>query len=310
MSTENTSTADNTNSNDDIKAFSKEQNHSGATINETPSTPIHHGEDPAESSGGHGEHGNYTAVKSVGVSTEKNPKFRKTMEDAHVIADGFGGDKTSAYFAVYDGHGGRGAVDFTEKELHQILLKTLKEKGDAREALKEAYLEVDRQMTDQKISAGTTAVSALIRVEGAERVLYVANAGDARGVLGRAGGKAERLSYDHKGSDESEARRITEAGGYVILNRVNGILAVTRSLGDISMKEFVTGEPYMTRTVLESTDTHLILACDGLWDVVSDEEAIEMVVGETDAQALSEKLLQQALKRGSTDNISILVVVL
>lgn len=298
--------------NDDVKSLGQESrdhtNTASLNVENTaePTTPIHtseehkHDETPSQC----------TAVKSVGVSQEKNPRFRKTMEDAHVIIDGFGGESSSAYFAVYDGHGGRGAVDFTEKELHKILLNTLKEKGDAKEALKEAYLEIDRQMTEQKVTAGTTAVSALIRVEDGKRVLYVANAGDARGVLGRAGGEAERLSYDHKGSDEGETKRITDAGGYVILNRVNGILAVTRSLGDISMKEFVTGEPYLTRTPLEASDTHLILACDGLWDVVSDKEAIDLIVNDTDAQAMSEKLLEEALRRGSTDNISVLVVLL
>lgn len=95
------------------------------------------------------------------------------------------------------------------------------------------------------------------------RVLYTANAGDARGVLCRAG-KAVRLTYDHKGSDKQEAKRITDAGGFVMSGRVNGVLAVTRSLGDSSMKEFVVGLPYTTETELCEEDEFLILACDGV----------------------------------------------
>ena len=95
------------------------------------------------------------------------------------------------------------------------------------------------------------------------RVLYSANAGDARGVLCR-GGKAVRLTYDHKGSDKQEAKRITDAGGFVMAGRVNGVLAVTRSLGDTSMKEFVVGSPYTTETELCDEDEFLILACDGV----------------------------------------------
>jgi protein phosphatase PTC1 len=94
-------------------------------------------------------------------------------------------------------------------------------------------------------------------------VLYSANAGDARGVLCRAG-KAVRLTYDHKGSDKQEAKRITDAGGFVMSGRVNGVLAVTRSLGDSSMKEFVVGSPYTTETELCEEDELLILACDGV----------------------------------------------
>ena len=95
------------------------------------------------------------------------------------------------------------------------------------------------------------------------RVLYCANAGDARGVLCRAG-KAVRLTYDHKGSDKQEAKRIMDAGGFVMSGRVNGVLAVTRSLGDSSMKEFVVGSPYTTETELSEQDEFLILACDGV----------------------------------------------
>jgi protein phosphatase PTC1 len=97
-----------------------------------------------------------------------------------------------------------------------------------------------------------------------QRVLYTANVGDARIVLCRAG-RALRLSYDHKGSDESEGRRIANAGGLILNNRVNGVLAVTRALGDSYMKEFVTGHPYTTETVIQpETDEFLILACDGV----------------------------------------------
>jgi protein phosphatase PTC1 len=73
-----------------------------------------------------------------------------------------------------------------------------------------------------------------------------------------------RLTYDHKGSDKQEAKRITDAGGFVMSGRVNGVLAVTRSLGDSSMKEFVVGSPYTTETQLCDDDEFLILACDGV----------------------------------------------
>ena len=95
------------------------------------------------------------------------------------------------------------------------------------------------------------------------RVLYVANAGDARGVLCR-NGRALRLTYDHKGTDKQEAKRIMDSGGFVMSGRVNGVLAVTRSLGDSSMKEFVVGAPYTTETDLTDDDEVLILACDGV----------------------------------------------
>lgn len=97
-----------------------------------------------------------------------------------------------------------------------------------------------------------------------QRVLYTANVGDARIVLCRAG-KALRLSYDHKGSDENEGKRISNAGGLILNNRVNGVLAVTRALGDTYMKDLVTGHPYTTETVIQpEVDEFLIIACDGV----------------------------------------------
>jgi protein phosphatase PTC1 len=97
-----------------------------------------------------------------------------------------------------------------------------------------------------------------------QRVLYTANVGDARIVLCR-NGKALRLSYDHKGSDENEGKRIAGAGGLILNNRVNGVLAVTRALGDAYMKDLVTGHPYTTETVIQpDIDEFLVLACDGV----------------------------------------------
>jgi protein phosphatase PTC1 len=112
---------------------------------------------------------------------------------------------------------------------------------------------------------GEQAVETRLRSEASrQRVLYTANVGDARIVLCR-NGRALRLSYDHKGSDENEGRRVASAGGLILNNRVNGVLAVTRALGDAYMKDLVTGHPYTTETVIQADqDEFLILACDGV----------------------------------------------
>jgi protein phosphatase PTC1 len=152
-------------------------------------------------------------------------------------------------------------------------------------------------------------VEAKLRSEATrQRVLYTANVGDARIVLCR-NGRALRLSYDHKGSDENEGRRVASAGGLILNNRVNGVLAVTRALGDAYMKDLVTGHPYTTETVIQADqDEFLILACDGLWDVCSDQEAVDLVRQVHDPQEASKKLVDYALARFSTDNLSCMVV--
>jgi protein phosphatase PTC1 len=92
-------------------------------------------------------------------------------------------------------------------------------------------------------------------------------------------------------------------------NRVNGVLAVTRALGDAYLKDLVTGHPYTTETVIQpDSDEFIILACDGLWDVCSDQEAVDLIRNVHDAQEASKILVDHALARFSTDNLSCMVI--
>jgi len=161
--------------------------------------------------------------------------------------------------------------------------------------------------------------------DSALRTLYAANAGDARIVLGHQG-KAQRLTHDHKPDDPSEIGRIEKAGGFMFKQRVVGVLAVTRSLGDHCMKDFVIAKPYCSELTIrldedyssssskeskedcESLPSFLILACDGLWDVFEDQQAVDMVWEHADdPENVAKYLVKEALARGSTDNISVIV---
>ncbi|KAE8340398.1 hypothetical protein BDV24DRAFT_62174 [Aspergillus arachidicola] len=160
----------------------------------------------------------------------------------------------------------------------------------------------------QATSSGPSILPKLQEKAIRQRVLYTANVGDARIILCR-NGKALRLSYDHKGSDENEGKRIANAGGLILNNRVNGVLAVTRALGDAYLKDLVTGHPYTTETVVQpDSDEFIILACDGLWDVCTDQEAVDLVRNVPDAQEASKILVDYALARFSTDNLSCMVI--
>ena len=140
-------------------------------------------------------------------------------------------------------------------------------------------------------------------------VLYVANAGDARVVLCHKD-HAYRLSHDHRADDPVEMERITKNGGIVVKSRVMGILAVARSLGDHSFKNFVTAKPHV-QTVNAQAGDIIIVACDGLWDVLSDNEAVHMVMNWRDIGKNKEEaaqfLVDEAMRRGSCDNISCVV---
>ncbi|KAK9712467.1 mgpp2cl-1, protein phosphatase 2C-like protein 1 [Basidiobolus ranarum] len=256
----------------------------------------------------------------VGVSHDRNRRFRRTMEDAHAYVSDFGDVTGQGYFAIFDGHAGKKAAEWCGEHLHEVLLDTMKSNPSASipEIFHKTFLETDKQLEINENHSGCTAITTFLRVDQQPsdmddknqtpiRTLCAANVGDARAVLCR-NGKAIRLSYDHKGSDPQEVKRIVSAGGFVINNRVNGVLSVTRSLGDGTMKEFVVGSPYTTETTLSSQDPFFILACDGLWDVCSDQEAVDLIADIEDPQEASEKLLSYALSNFSTDNLSVMVV--
>jgi len=211
----------------------------------------------------------------------------------------------------------------------QNFKKGILQKKTVKDAFVYAYKKTDAELKQKEVLYnGTTAItwyvvnlkikfltffcSSYLRTEQINdkivRKLYTANCGDARVVLSR-NYQAQRLTYDHKASDPKEAKRIQDTGGFIAYNRVNGILSVTRALGDHAMKEWVVCDPYYTEVTITEKDNFLIMACDGIWDVISDQEAVDLCKAESSAQAMSDKLLNVALKKNSTDNISVMVIV-
>mmetsp|Transcript_30556 Transcript_30556/g.58856 ORF Transcript_30556/g.58856 Transcript_30556/m.58856 type:complete len:299 (+) Transcript_30556:504-1400(+) len=291
-------------------------------------------------------------MKAVGVAENANLRHRARMEDRHVVKNPLvEGSTESSFIAVYDGHGGREAADFAAETLHKNLMSELQlnPTGGAAgaggpQALDTAFLTTDSQM---KLcvpqNCGTTAVAALLaRKEGdvsGDRVLHVANCGDARAVLCKdmlaaEGPETIRLSVDHKPGDPEERTRIEEAGGAVINQRVLGVLAVSRALGDHELKNLVTGKPHIVTTELPGGTAAcplLLLCCDGVFDVMTDQETVGFVVDKykeltsgTDssgkpiahgrdqylATALARSLVQEAIKRSTRDNVTAVIALL
>jgi len=225
-----------------------------------------------------------------------------------------------AFFAVYDGHGGKECALFCAQHLHKVLKDEINAIGkqvynepeNALNVLKNTYLNTDKKIKEAvPPHHGCTVVTCLITgsLQEGNRQLFAANAGDGRAVLCRDG-KAIRLTEDHKASNEVEAKRITSGGGFIINGRVNGQIVITRSLGDHLMKDYIIAEPFLHSEKLTDKDTFLIVACDGLWDVVEDQQAVEFLLANKDCTGseLARKLLLKALADGSTDNLSIIVV--
>jgi len=156
---------------------------------------------------------------------------------------------------------------------------------------------------DDLLHGGSTALVSVID----RGFVHVANLGDCRAVLGR-GSSALRLSSDHTPALDSERDRILSLGGTIRNNRVHGILAVTRALGDLELQPFVSAEPQLRVEQLQPGDSYLLMASDGLWGKVSDDEALEIAMAQPTAQAAAEALVAEAERRGGTDNTSVIAV--
>ncbi|KAK6927015.1 PPM-type phosphatase-like domain [Dillenia turbinata] len=282
---------------------------------------------------------------------------RRDMEDAVAIHPSFCTELH--YYAVYDGHGCSHVATKCRERLHELVKEELG-KREAREEWEIAMERSFRRMDNEVISwpsnggadlnvdcrcelqtpecdaVGSTAVVAIVTPD----KIIVANCGDSRAVLCRSG-KAISLSSDHKVNVRyipdrpDELNRIQEAGGRVIYwegPRVLGVLAMSRAIGDNYLKPYVSCEPEVTITDRRAGDECLILASDGLWDVVSNDTACGVarmclrgkfrspfsseaerggggIENSDKACSYASMLLTKlALARHTTDNVSVVVV--
>ncbi|CAK9250759.1 unnamed protein product, partial [Sphagnum jensenii] len=258
--------------------------------------------------------------RASGSGTSENNKFsygfsslrgkRASMEDFYEAKISKIDDQVIGLFGVFDGHGGSRAAEYVKKYLFDNLLKHPRFVDDTKLAIVESYQQTDQDYLKTEINqnrdAGSTASTAVLV---GDRLL-VANVGDSRAVICR-GGEAFALSSDHKPNRADERQRIEDAGGVVMWVgtwRVGGVLAVSRAFGDRLLKQYVVAEPEIQEDTIEEGVDFLILASDGLWDVVTNQEAVSMVLSIEDAEEAANKLTEEAYRRGSADNITCLIV--
>eukprot|EP00262_Sarcandra_glabra_P008246 TRINITY_DN2156_c0_g1_i4.p1 TRINITY_DN2156_c0_g1~~TRINITY_DN2156_c0_g1_i4.p1 ORF type:complete len:440 (-),score=-4.79 TRINITY_DN2156_c0_g1_i4:325-1536(-) len=273
---------------------------------------------------------------------------RRDMEDAVSIHPSFARRECQIpamlhFFGVYDGHGCSHVAMSCKDRLHDLLKEefaNLEPSTEWKDAMVRSFSRMDNEVsemtgvaqtascrcelrTPQCDAVGSTAVVAVVEPD----KIVVANCGDSRAVLCR-NGKPIPLSSDHKPDRPDELERIQAAGGRVIYwdgPRVLGVLAMSRAIGDSYLKPYVSSEPEVTEMERSADDECLILASDGLWDVVSNSTACDIArmclrgrvpSPGNDAGDFSDKtcadaamlLTKMALARHSTDNVSVIVV--
>ncbi|XP_072736681.1 protein phosphatase 1F isoform X3 [Ciconia boyciana] len=219
------------------------------------------------------------------VSIHAIRNTRRKMEDRHVLLPefnqlfGLSDDTDRAYFAVFDGHGGVDAANYSATHLHvNVGLHEEIVKNPA-EALKCSFQKTDEMFLfkakREKLRSGTTGVSALI----VGNKLHIAWLGDSQVMLVQQG-KAVTLMEPHKPEREDERARIETLGGcvtYMDCWRVNGTLAVSRAIGDICQKPYISGDADGNSFELTGSEDYLLLACDGFFDAIKPYETWRFV---------------------------------
>jgi len=255
---------------------------------------------------------------SISASTDKG--VRATNEDYFLVIEHFNellglSCAPQVYVGLYDGHSGKQAAEYCRTHLHVNIGRQEEFQQDISAAMVKAFLRTDERYNETAdrmgVNDGTTAMAVLMR----EDSLIVANCGDARGFLFR-GPDAEALSlcpYQHP-DREDEKGRVKQAGGTVVWFgtwRVNGVLAVSRSIGDPALRAIVIAEPEIQTSPLSPGDDFFVLATDGLWDVMDAPSVAAFIRGTVASQGpegIAQVLVNEAINnRNSKDNVTALV---
>lgn len=237
---------------------------------------------------------------------------RSYMEDRHLAVAHVNGNPHWSIYAVFDGHGGDHASSYCQEHFgHNLSMEASLLVSNPKEALTQAFLQTDHDYHLRSkllnYNDGTTACVALVQ----HKKIFVANAGDSRAILIQASGRIHPLSCDHKPDRVDEKARIETAGGFIQFYgvwRVQGVLALSRAIGDRLLKPFVIPTPEVTSFTTSSFDHYLVLATDGVWDVLSNQQVGTLVSQHPQPQDACNVIMEKAYACGSQDNICVMVV--
>jgi len=267
---------------------------------------------------------------------EPNIRFKELMEDKGKSIENFNNNSDNYLFTLFDGHGDDSIAKFLQQHYDKYLKKiyNTNSKYDNNipdkifDSLKQSFFIIDNDLKSSNITEiGSTGTVLLLtkekkQIENINKyILYVANVGDTRAVLFNKN-NITRLTFDHRADNAMERNRIKNSGGYIINNRVNGKLMITRSFGDFEFKNIgVRCEPFISRTELQiekEFPNYIVLATDGIWDVIKEKdmkELIEMIennkmkyINYYITQIIVESIIKTSLDRGAWDNLSCYVI--
>jgi serine/threonine protein phosphatase PrpC len=226
---------------------------------------------------------------------------RPTMEDNSAIIGEFAGPHTQ-FYGLYDGHGGAAVSQHCSVTVHTAIAAKYAETNSWPDAIRAGLAEVQATAVEKWPFQGSTAAIAII----ANNTIYAANVGDSRIVIIDET-SATRVSRDHHIDDPEEQAAVLARGGLIFNGRVNGSLMLTRTIGDGANADALSAEPHLHETPY-SEDLKLVIACDGVWDVLDETRVAEIFRASPDPGSAARAIKDEASSKGSEDNISIICV--
>jgi protein phosphatase 2C family protein 2/3 len=236
---------------------------------------------------------------------------REQNEDCHVISD----NGVNFYWGVYDGHGGKDVSAYVSNTLAPKLLMKKSINGYTNTHILQTHDYVQSTLSDNKnvecMHTGSTSLSMIITGD----KLQIANVGDCRAVLCDGDGVAQVLRMDHKPEWGPEQKRIEGLGG--VITRDQGFevyriknLSVSRAFGDDRASKYVIHTPEIKKVKVKPSDRFVVLACDGLWDVMGSQDAVNFVIQKNTKSNIAMSLCNHAINSGSGDNVTAMVIYL
>ena len=258
---------------------------------------------------------NAKSVISYSYNEDKNIKSK--MEDFHLIIDNFMSSNKKGYFSLFDGHG----IDCIEPikyaicRFPNILIENLQNSNyNIEQSLINSFKKIDDELKqyNQIDNCGSTATIILIDKE--LNLIYSANVGDSKSILINKNKTYQNLTTEHKvESNYEENERIKKLGGLIFNGRLFGQLVLSRALGDFSLKNNgLISIPSIHKIVLNEDDCFIVIASDGIWDVLSEDDITNICIDNSNLNCdeLGKFIVKKAIDMGSEDNISCIIVLI
>ena len=246
------------------------------------------------------------SVMEYSYKEEPNLKHRPNMEDKSKSIDGFNNNTDSGIFCIFDGHGGSEVSSFLQRNIINYMREYSSNFDLMFQKLDENFL---NNNFDQIGSTGCIIyITIEYTIKNPRKIYYCVNIGDTRAVLINKEG-AKRISYDDRATDNNESERVKKMGGIIFGGRVFGNLMLTRAFGDNEFKQYgVICNPHITKNEIDIDDKYIVLASDGVWDVMNENEIFELSKECKNSKEFCDMIVKNSLIKGSMDNISCFVI--